>query len=47
MKKRDQVAIEMGDLHDRFWKYETISKQLYESEIKRIRFRWLTEYTDR
>tara|TARA_R110002167_G_scaffold13384_4_gene55840 strand:+ start:1646 stop:1789 length:144 start_codon:yes stop_codon:yes gene_type:complete len=47
MKKRDKVAIEMGELHDRYWKHETISKQLYDSEVRRIRFRWLIEYTER
>ena len=47
MLKRDKVKVEIKYLHSAYWYAESISKQLYESELKRLRFRWLTEYDPR
>lgn len=47
MLKRDKVKLEIKELHDKYCYSGTMSKQLYESELKRLRFRWLTEYDPR
>ena len=47
MIKRDKVKLEIKYLHSSYWYAGTISKELYESELKRLRFRWLTEYDPR
>ena len=49
MKKRDQVLEEIKELHRRFWHsgFCSLTLQEYEAEVKRLRFRWIIEYTDR
>ena len=49
MKKRDEILEEIKELHRRFWHagFTSLSKEEYENEVKRLRFRWITEYTDR
>tara|TARA_R110000744_G_scaffold151855_1_gene265537 strand:+ start:199 stop:348 length:150 start_codon:yes stop_codon:yes gene_type:complete len=49
MKKRDKVKEEIAELHRRFWSvgFTTMNEEQYHEELKRLRFRWITEYTDR
>jgi len=47
MLKRDEIKLEIKYLHSSYWYAESISKELYTSELKRLRFRWLTEYDPR
>ena len=49
MKKRDEVAEEIKELHKRYWStgFTSMTEQQYNEELKRLRFRWITEYTDR
>ena len=49
MKKRDKVLEEIKELHRRFWHsgFTSLTKEEYEAEVKRLRFRWITEYTER
>jgi hypothetical protein len=47
MLKRDKVKLEIKELNSKYWDAGTITKELYTSELKRLRFRWLTEYEPR
>ena len=46
MTKREKVTEEINELHKRFWNngFTSLTKQEYEAEVKRLRFRWLTYY---
>ena len=49
MKKRDEVAQEIKELHKRYWStgVTSMNEQQYHEELKRLSFRWIIEYTDR
>jgi|TARA_B110000908_G_scaffold164025_1_gene211412 hypothetical protein len=49
MKKRDEVALEIKELHRQYWSagFTSMTEQQYHEELKRLRFRWIVEYTDR
>lgn len=41
---RDTVVHELKQLHDRYFKYFTISEDEYNAEVKRLRFKYVIDY---
>ena len=41
---RDTIVHELKELHDRFFKHFTISEDEYNSEVKRLRFKYVIDY---
>ena len=44
--KRDEILEELKELHNRFYHngFCSLSKEQYEAEVKRLRFKWITDY---
>jgi hypothetical protein len=43
--KRDDITEAIKELHKRFWNGSSfLTEDAYNSEIKRLRFKWITDY---
>ena len=47
-EKRNRIAEEIKELHRAYWKagFTSMTEDQYNAELKRLRFKWIIEYSD-